>query len=65
MESKSVENTLDGKIKTIIAELRKNNFSLKEDTLSETEWAIKEATLTGFIKSYRTLQLPSLGQYLL
>ena len=42
METKTIENTIDKKIKTIIAESTENKFSLKENNLSEKEWTTKE-----------------------
>lgn len=42
METKTIENTIDKKIKTIIAESTKNKFSLKDNNLSEREWTTKE-----------------------
>lgn len=42
METKTIENTIDKKIKTIIAESTENKFSLKDTNLSEREWTIKE-----------------------
>lgn len=42
METKTIENRIDKKIKTIIAEGTENKFSLKDNNLSEREWINKE-----------------------
>ncbi len=42
METKTIENIIDKKIKTFIAQSTENKFSLKDNNLSEREWTIKE-----------------------
>lgn len=52
METKTIENTIDKKIKTIIAESKDNNFSLRDNKLSEREWTIKELNKVDLYYKY-------------